>query len=37
VSGSIVIPGSGDTTASYTDVGGAANTPSRYYRIRLVP
>ena len=37
ISGSIIIPVSGDTTANYTDVGGATNTPSRYYRIRLVP
>ena len=37
ISGSIIIPVSGDTTTNYTDVGGATNTPSRYYRIRLVP
>ena len=28
---------SGDTTTNFTDVGGATNTPSRFYRIRLVP
>ena len=32
-----VIPGSGDSTTNYVDVGGATNTPARYYRIRLVP
>jgi autotransporter-associated beta strand protein len=37
ISGSIIIPGSGDTTTNYVDTGGASNTPSRYYRIRLVP
>jgi uncharacterized repeat protein (TIGR03803 family) len=25
------------TTTNYLDVGGATNTPSRYYRVRLVP
>ncbi len=29
--------GFGLTQASYTDVGGATNKPSRYYRIQLVP
>jgi poly(beta-D-mannuronate) lyase len=33
----IVIPGSGDVITNYTDVGGATNVPSRFYRIRLVP
>ena len=38
IAGSLtIVPGSGDTTASYVDVGGATNVPSRYYRIRLVP
>ena len=32
-----IIPGSGDATNNYTDVGGATNAPSRFYRIRLVP
>jgi hypothetical protein len=36
VSGPIVISGSGDTTTNYTD-GGVTNTPSRFYRVRLVP
>ncbi len=35
--GSVIVPGSGDTTATYTDTGGATNTPARYYRIRLGP
>ena len=37
ISSLIVISGSGDTTTNYTDVGGATNSPSRYYRVRLVP
>jgi hypothetical protein len=37
ISGPIPIPGSGDTTNNYLDTGGATNTPSRYYRIRLGP
>ena len=37
ISGSIIIPVSGDTTTNYVDTGGATNAPSRYYRIRLVP
>jgi uncharacterized repeat protein (TIGR01451 family) len=32
-----IVTGSGDTTTNYTDTGGATNTPSRYYRVRLVP
>ncbi|HUJ10342.1 MAG TPA: pectinesterase family protein [Verrucomicrobiae bacterium] len=32
-----IIPGSGDVTTNYTDVAGGTNSPSRYYRIRLVP
>jgi T5SS/PEP-CTERM-associated repeat protein len=35
LSGLIVIAGSGDATNNYTDVGGATNSPSRYYRVRL--
>ena len=31
------IGGSGLVTANYTDIGGATNTPARYYRVRLVP
>ena len=37
VSGAIVIPGSGDVITNYVDGGGATNTPSRFYRVRLVP
>ena len=37
VGSTAIIPGSGDATNNYTDVGGATNTPSRFYRIRLVP
>ncbi len=33
----LVIPGSGNTSTNYLDVGGATNFPSRYYRIRLQP
>jgi len=31
-----VIPGSGDASTNYLDVGGATNTPTRLYRVRLV-
>jgi hypothetical protein len=37
VSDPIIITGSGDTTTNYVDVGGATNTPARFYRVRLVP
>ena len=37
LSGPIIITGSGDATTNYTDAGAAANSPSRYYRVRLVP
>jgi hypothetical protein len=37
ISGPIAISGSGDTTTNYLDGGGATNTPSRFYRIRLGP
>ena len=33
----IIIPATGDFTTNYLDAGGATNTPSRFYRIRLVP
>jgi hypothetical protein len=34
----IIVPsGDGLTSTNYLDAGGATNTPSRYYRIRLVP
>ena len=37
ISNSIKIPGSGDATTNYVDMGGTTNTPSRFYRVRLVP
>jgi pectate lyase len=37
ISGPLFVLGSGDTTNSYTDVGGATNTPARFYRVRLAP
>ena len=37
ISGLIILPGIGDVTTNYIDVGGATNTPSRYYRVRLSP
>jgi hypothetical protein len=37
ISAPIIIPGTGDATTNYVDSGGATNTPSRYYRVRLVP
>jgi hypothetical protein len=33
----IIVTGSGDATTNQLDVGGATNTPARYYRVRLVP
>jgi hypothetical protein len=33
----VIIATSGDAMTNYTDVGGATNSPSRYYRVRLVP
>jgi hypothetical protein len=32
-----IIPGTGESTTNYLDIGGATSFPSRYYRIRLVP
>ncbi len=32
-----IVPGSGDVTSSYLDVGRATNPPPRYYRVRFVP
>jgi PKD repeat protein len=37
ISGPIILGVVGDTTTNYTDAGGATNSPSRYYRIRLGP
>ena len=31
------IPGTSLSTTNYLDLGGATNTPSRFYRVRLVP
>ncbi len=32
----ISVPGIGESTTNYLDVGAATNSPSRYYRLRLV-
>jgi hypothetical protein len=37
VSLSIFLPGTGDTTTNYLDVGAATNGAGRFYRIKLVP
>jgi PKD repeat protein len=37
ISGLMIITGSGDATTNVVDVGGATNSPSRFYRVRLVP
>jgi hypothetical protein len=37
ISGQMIIAGSGGVTTNYVDVGGAANQPERYYRIRQLP
>ncbi len=34
---SVILPAGSIVTNSYTDVGGATNSPARYYRIRLGP
>jgi hypothetical protein len=33
----LVIPGSGDVIADYSDYGGGTNLPARFYRVRPVP
>jgi hypothetical protein len=33
----IIVPGVAQVATNYLDLGGATNTPARYYRIRLVP
>jgi len=33
----LIISGTGNVTTNYVDVAGATNSPSRFYRIRLVP
>jgi len=37
LSSTITIPGIGESSTNYVDVGGATNSPAQYYRIRLVP
>ena len=37
LSSPLAITGSGIVSTNYVDVGGATNTPARYYRVRLVP
>jgi hypothetical protein len=37
VSPNIVLTGTGDSSTNYVDIGGATNSPGRYYRVRLVP
>jgi concanavalin A-like lectin/glucanase superfamily protein len=32
-----IIPVAGDATTNYVEAGGATNSPSRFYRVRLVP
>jgi hypothetical protein len=32
----IAVPGTGESSTNYLDAGGATNSPSRYYRVRLV-
>jgi len=36
LSSNIVIAGSGNVTTNYLDVGGATNSPTRFYRVRLI-
>ena len=31
------VSGSGATSTNYLDVGGATNSPSRFYRVKMVP
>ena len=35
ISSNVLITGSGGTTTNYLDVGGATNSPARFYRVRL--
>ena len=32
----IIVPGTGQVTTNYLEVGAATNAPARYYRVRLV-
>ncbi len=35
ISGGIVVPGSGQVSTNFIEIGGATNKPARFYRIRL--
>ncbi len=37
LSSNIVVSGVGQVSTNWLDVGGATNSPARYYRVRLVP
>jgi phospholipase C len=37
VSSNIILPGSGDLTTNFLDIGAATTNASRFYRVRLVP
>jgi hypothetical protein len=37
LSSQLLLPGVGQVTTNYLEVGAATNAPSRYYLIRLVP
>ena len=37
VSPTIVVPGVGESTTNYLDIGGATNSPAFFYRVRLGP
>jgi glucosylceramidase len=37
ISGPIIINVSGDSVTNFSDMGGATNSPARYYRVRLMP
>jgi len=37
VSPALVLPGAGDVLTNWVDIGGASNSPNRFYRIRLGP
>jgi fibronectin-binding autotransporter adhesin len=37
LSSPIILTGSGNVTTNYLDVGGATNSPSRFYRVRVGP
>ncbi len=37
LSSAIVIPGTGESTTNYLDIGATTNSPAIYYRVRLAP